>query len=123
MEHKEEIELKELNQPLNDNLPKTLEPLNKTHEPKNKKEDEPEGSVAGSLASDDKERPRRPSAKGPFRPIRNGTIRGSTFAFLTACIATGCLNLPEKVHQMGIIPFIVLLFLTAAYSYYGMHLI
>lgn len=30
MEHKEDIELKELNQPLNDNLPKTLEPLNKT---------------------------------------------------------------------------------------------
>lgn len=74
------------------------------------------------LAADD-DKINRPSIRGPFRPIRNGTIQGSIFALLTSCIATGCLNLPFRVDQIGVIPFMLMLFLTGLFSYHGMYLI
>ena len=103
------IELKEISQPL-------------INDQQNHTKPEQEGSVAGSLASDN-DRPKRPSIRGPFRPIRNGTIRGSIFALLTSAIATGCLNLPLRAHQLGVIPFFIILTLTGFYSYYGMQFI
>jgi amino acid permease len=62
----------------------------------------------------------RPSIKGPYRPIRNGTIQGSISALVTSAIATGILNLPVRVHQLGVIPFTIVMTLIVALSYYGM---
>jgi len=39
----------------------------------------------------------RPSTRGAYRPIRNGTIQGSIFAMLASALGTGCLNLPLRV--------------------------
>jgi len=65
----------------------------------------------------------RPSIKGPFRPIRAGTIRGATFAMLSSAIGTGSLNLPLRVHQLGIVPFVLIIFICAYFSYLGMSMI
>lgn len=63
----------------------------------------------------------RPSIRGAFRPVRNGTIRGSIYAFLTSAIGTGCLNLPVRVHQLGIFPYIVVLCLVGLLSFFGVY--
>lgn len=62
----------------------------------------------------------RPSVKGAYRPIRNGTIRGSIIALIASAIATGTLNLPIRAHQLGLIPYSIVLTLSIALSYYGM---
>jgi amino acid permease len=41
---------------------------------------------------------------------------------LASAIGTGCLNLPLRVHQLGILPYIIVVFLTGTFSYYGMQL-
>jgi amino acid permease len=64
----------------------------------------------------------RPSIHGPYRPIRNGNIKGSTFAMLASALGTGCLNLPFRASQLGMIPFIIITLLAAALSYFGMYL-
>lgn len=64
----------------------------------------------------------RPSTKGAYRPIRKGTIRGSIFAMLASALGTGCLNLPIRASQLGVIPFIILIILTALLSYFGMYM-
>jgi hypothetical protein len=63
----------------------------------------------------------RPSVRGPYRPVRNGTIRGSIFALLTSALGTGCLSLPYRASKVGIIPFIILTLLCALLAYVGMY--
>jgi len=64
----------------------------------------------------------RPSIRGPYRPIRNGTISGSIFAMLASALGTGCLNLPIRVHELGIFPFIIVVLITAYLAFCGMYL-
>jgi amino acid permease len=60
--------------------------------------------------------------RGAYRPIRNGNIKGSVFAMLASALGTGCLNLPSRLQQLGIIPFILITFLCAFLSYLGMYM-
>jgi hypothetical protein len=64
----------------------------------------------------------RPSIRGPYKPERTGTIRGSIFALLASVLGTGNLNLPLRIDHLGLLPFIVIVLLTALLSYYGMYL-
>jgi amino acid permease len=64
----------------------------------------------------------RPSIRGPYRPIRKGTVKGSTFAMLASALGTGMLNLPLRVEEVGVIPFIVLILISALLAYFGMNL-
>jgi hypothetical protein len=63
----------------------------------------------------------RPSVRGPYRPIRNGTIRGSVFAMLTSALGPGCLSLPYRAGQLGVVMFVVLTVACASLSYLGMY--
>lgn len=62
----------------------------------------------------------RPSVKGAYRPVRNGNISGSILALISSAIATGTLNLPIRAHQLGLIPYTIVLILSILLSYYGM---
>jgi amino acid permease len=63
----------------------------------------------------------RPSVRGPYRPIRNGTIRGSVFAMLTSALGPGCLSLPYRAGRLGLVMFVLLTMVCAALSYLGMY--
>lgn len=63
----------------------------------------------------------RPSIKGAYRPIRNGTIRGSIFAMLTSSLGTGSLSLPYRASKLGIVPFVLIVFVCALLAYLGMY--
>lgn len=63
----------------------------------------------------------RPSIKGAYRPIRNGTIRGSIFAMLTSSLGTGSLSLPYRASKLGILPFTLIVLLCAFLAYLGMY--
>lgn len=63
----------------------------------------------------------RPSIKGAYRPIRNGTIRGSIFAMLTSSLGTGSLSLPYRASKLGIIPFVLVVLVCALLAYLGMY--
>jgi len=41
---------------------------------------------------------------------------------LASALGTGCLNLPIRVQQLGIVPFIIVILLTAALAYFGMYM-
>lgn len=41
---------------------------------------------------------------------------------LASALGTGCLNLPIRASQLGIIPFILIMFLAASLSYLGMYM-
>lgn len=62
----------------------------------------------------------RPSSKGPFRPLRNGTIAASIMALLASAVAPGTMSLPSRVDQLGPVAFSIVLILTILLSYYGM---
>lgn len=62
----------------------------------------------------------RPSSKGPFRPIRNGTIAASIIGLVASAVAPGTMSLPSRADQLGLIPFSVVLILAILLSYYGM---
>jgi len=64
----------------------------------------------------------RPSFKGAYRPVRDGTIRGSTFAMLASALGTGCLNLPIRVHKLGVGMFLIVLLICCLLSYWGMYM-
>jgi hypothetical protein len=64
----------------------------------------------------------RPSIRGSYKPVRTGTIRGSIFALLASVLGTGNLNLPLRIDHLGLVPFILVVLLTALLSYYGMYL-
>jgi len=64
----------------------------------------------------------RPSVRGAYRPIRNGNIQGSIFAMLASALGTGCLNLPLRIQQLGIIPFFLIMLICAFLSYLGMYM-
>ena len=63
----------------------------------------------------------RPSFRGPYRPIRNGTIRGSIFAMLTSALGPGCLSLPYRAGRVGLVMYVLLLFVCGSLSYLGMY--
>lgn len=64
----------------------------------------------------------RPSIRGAYKPQRRGTIRGSIFALLASVLGTGNLNLPLRIEHLGLIPFLIVVLLTATLSYFGMYL-
>jgi amino acid permease len=41
---------------------------------------------------------------------------------LASALGTGMLNLPLRVEEVGVIPFILLIFISALLAYFGMHL-
>lgn len=55
-----------------------------------------------------------------FGPIHDGSLRGSIFALLASAMGTGIFNLPLRVAEIGIIPFIFFALLNAVFSYGGM---
>jgi hypothetical protein len=63
----------------------------------------------------------RPSTRGAYRPVRNGTIRGSVFAMLTSALGPGCLSLPYRAGQLGMVVFVLMTLACAGLSYVGMY--
>jgi len=102
-----DIELRDLTQPLKAEL----------HAPDTATS--PENSEDLMHHSDD--HVNRPSVRGPYRPIRNGTIRGSIFAMLTSALGPRCLSLPYRAGRVGLVSYVVLLFVCGALSYLGMY--
>jgi hypothetical protein len=106
--------LKDLSKPLNDNLAEDTLP------------ETADGSLSSlpapqdEMLADNQDSFNRPSVKGAYRPVRNGTIRGSIIALVASAVATGTLSLPIRVQQLGLIPYSIVLILTILVSYYGM---
>jgi amino acid permease len=50
-------------------------------------------------------------------------MRGAILALLAAAMGTGIFNLPLRVSQIGVIPFIFFVFAIGLYSYFGMTMI
>lgn len=50
-------------------------------------------------------------------------MRGSIFALLASAMGSGMFNLPYRVNQVGVVPFLLFLLATGLFSYIGMYLI
>jgi len=50
-------------------------------------------------------------------------MRGSIFALLASAMGTGMFNLPYRVSQIGLVPFIAYVLIGGLFSYIGMYLI
>ena len=55
--------------------------------------------------------------------MRDGSMRGSIFALLASAMGTGMFNLPYRVSQIGLVPFMAYVFIGGFFSYIGMYLI
>jgi hypothetical protein len=75
-----------------------------------------------SVCADSDDHIDRPSIRGPYKPLRTGTVRGSLFALLGSVLGTGNLNLPLRIDHLGLVPFILVVLMTALLSYFGMYL-
>jgi amino acid permease len=58
-----------------------------------------------------------------FGPIRKGALRAAILTLLASAMGTGIFNLPERVEQIGIIPFVFFVTVCGFYSYLGMELL
>lgn len=121
------IEMKEIKSPLIDKLDRVNGPKKEgiggdeivEKEPEDIQEGEKDGSTGEEMVPIN-DHLDRPSVKGAYRPIRNGNINGSIIALIASAIATGTLNLPIRAHQLGLIPYTIVLTLSIALSYFGM---
>ena len=50
-------------------------------------------------------------------------MRGAILTLLASAMGTGIFNLPERISQIGLIPFVFFVIVCAFYSYLGMELI
>jgi amino acid permease len=50
-------------------------------------------------------------------------MRGAILTLLASAMGTGIFNLPERISEIGLIPFIFFVIVCAFYSYLGMELI
>jgi len=50
-------------------------------------------------------------------------MRGSIFALLASAMGTGMFNLPYRVSQIGLVPFVMYVLIGGFFSYLGMYLI
>jgi amino acid permease len=64
-----------------------------------------------------------PCWKRYFRPIREGSLRGSTFALASITFGSGCLAYPYAVAQTGPIVALFMLILVVLLNYYTMYIL
>ena len=50
-------------------------------------------------------------------------MRGSIFALLASAMGTGMFNLPYRINQIGVLPYILFIFASALFSYVGMYML
>ena len=48
-------------------------------------------------------------------------MRGSILALLACAMGVGIFNLPYRISQVGVISYLIFLFLTGLFSYFGMY--
>ena len=49
-------------------------------------------------------------------------MRGSIFALLASAMGTGVFNLPFRISQIGVVPFVLMISVGAFFSYLGMYM-
>ena len=55
--------------------------------------------------------------------MRDGSLRGVIFTLLASAMGTGIFNLPLRIDEVGILPFICFALLAAIFSAVGNHFI
>lgn len=58
-----------------------------------------------------------------FGPIEAGAMRGSIFALLASAMGTGMFNLPYRINETGVVPFVLFVVAGGLFSYLGMYLL
>ena len=55
-----------------------------------------------------------------FSPMKAGSLRGTIFTLLASALGTGIFNLPLRVKEIGIVPFVIFVLFAACFSMIGM---
>lgn len=58
-----------------------------------------------------------------FSPLQAGAMRGSIFALLASAMGTGMFNLPYRINQIGVLPYLLFILVSGLFSYVGMYLL
>jgi len=55
--------------------------------------------------------------------MQAGAMRGSIFALLASAMGTGMFNLPYRINQIGVLPYLLFILVSGLFSYIGMYLL
>lgn len=80
-------------------------------------------SIVSAEEESAEERDKRTFVQRAFAPLNAGAMRGSIFALLASAMGSGMFNLPYRVNEVGVVPFLLFLLATGLFSYIGMYLI
>ncbi len=58
-----------------------------------------------------------------FSPMQAGAMRGSIFALLASAMGTGMFNLPYRINQIGLIPYMLFILVSGLFSHVGMYML
>ena len=55
--------------------------------------------------------------------MQAGAMRGSIFALLASAMGTGMFNLPYRINQIGVLPYLLFILVSGLFAYVGMYLL
>ena len=55
--------------------------------------------------------------------MHSGAMRGSIFALLASAMGTGMFNLPYRINEIGVFPYLLFILAAALFSHIGMYLL
>ena len=72
------------------------------------------------ISEEEEPRPRLSLKKRYFSPMKEGSLRGAIFTLIASAMGTGIFNIPIRVKEIGVIPFIIFVIVSALFSMSGM---